>query len=220
MKIYRWDAIALAVALVVMAGVIVALPLHVSFVLRGATGFGVSLLLFLAYLVVRKPDVVIDTEELLQRTAQHATAIAGIARELGSSKATNAQQARLVEISERIAHVATKCFTRDLESIRVHVQRLERVARDFATILSVLTGEVKLRRSEMATQVEKIENEKIPGVLGTLEDIEVAIDEVQAHRWQAAESDLEILTHLTELSSRAEQAGKLLEKIISRRRSG
>jgi len=52
-------------------------------------------------------------------------------------------------------------------------------------------------------------------VLEALEDIEVAIDEVQARRWQAAESDLEVLTHLAELSSKAGQAAQLLKQLIS-----
>jgi hypothetical protein len=124
-------------------------------------------------------------------------------------------QDKLREISQRIAHVVTKSFTRDLAGIQVHVQRLERVARNFETVLGVLTGEVTLKRPEMASAIREIESEKIPGVLEALEDIEVAIDEVQARRWQAAESDLEVLTHLAELSSKAGQAAQLLKQLIS-----
>jgi hypothetical protein len=213
MKFYRSDAIAFVVALLVMATVIAIMPTHVLPLLRGAIGFTVALLLFGGYLVLRKPDVVLEMEESLHRSAQHAAAIASIARERRAAQAKIRD--RLLEISQRIAHVATKCFTRDLAGIQVHVQRLERVAGNFETVLGVLTGEVTMKTDEMATAITQIEDEKVPGVLEALSDIEVAIDEVQARRWQAAESDLEVLTHLAELSSKAGQAAQLLKQIIS-----
>ena len=213
MKIYRYDVVAFVLALSVMAVVIVLMPTHLAPVLRGVIGFAVALLLFGAYLAVRKPDVVLEMEEALHRAAQHAVAIASVARE---QRATEAKvQDRLLKISQRIAQVATKCLRRDLASIQVHVQRLERVAKNFETVLGVLTGDVTLKREEMATAFSDIETEKIPGVLDALNDIEVAIDEVQARRWQAAESDLELLTHLAELSSKAGQAAQLLRQLIS-----
>jgi hypothetical protein len=211
MRIYRYDVLAFVLALIVMAVVIAVLPAHVQPLLRGGIGFTIAMLLFGGFLVVRKPDVVMEGS--LHRAAQHAVAIASAARE--KRAAETKVQARLLEISQRIAHVATKCFTRDLVTIQVHVQRLERVAKNFETVLGVLTGEVTLRRPEMASAIGEIESEKIPGVLEALDDIEVAIDEVQARRWQAAESDLEVLTHLAELSSKAGQAARLLQQLIS-----
>ena len=213
MKIYRMDVVAFVLALSVMAVVIVLMPTHLAPVLRGVIGFAVALLLFGAYLVVRKPDVVLEMEEALHRAAQHAVAIASVAREQRAIEAK--VQDRLLEISQRIAQVATKCLRRDLASIQVHVQRLERVAKNFETVLGVLTGDVTLKREEMATAFSEIETEKIPGVLDALDHIEVAIDEVQARRWQAAESDLELLTHLAGLSSKAGQAAQLLRQLIS-----
>ena len=213
MKIYRMDVVAFVLALSVMAVVIVLMPTHLAPVLRGVIGFAVALLLFGAYLVVRKPDVVLEMEEALHRAAQHAVAIASVAREQRAIEAK--VQDRLLEISQRIAQVATKCLRRDLASIQVHVQRLERVAKNFETVLGVLTGDVTLKREEMATAFSEIETEKIPGVLDALNHIEVAIDEVQARRWQAAESDLELLTHLAGLSSKAGQAAQLLRQLIS-----
>ena len=213
MKIYRMDVVAFVLALSVMAVVIVLMPTHLAPVLRGVIGFAVALLLFGAYLVVRKPDVVLEMEEALHRAAQHAVAIASVAREQRAIEAK--VQDRLLEISQRIAQVATKCLRRDLASIQVHVQRLERVAKNFETVLGVLTGDVTLKREEMAPACSEIETEKIPGVLDALNHIEVAIDEVQARRWQAAESDLELLTHLAGLSSKAGQAAQLLRQLIS-----
>ena len=213
MRIYRYDVLAFVLALIVMAVVIAVMPAHVQPLLRGGIGFTIAMLLFGGFLVVRKPDVVMEMEGSLHRAAQHAVAIASAARE--QRAAETKVQARLLEISQRIAHVATKCFTRDLVTIQVHVQRLERVAKNFETVLGVLTGEVTLRRPELASAISEIESEKIPGVLEALDDIEVAIDEVQARRWQAAESDLEVLTHLAELSSKAGQAARLLQQLIS-----
>jgi len=211
MKIYRFDAVAFLATLFVMAVAVVSIPSHLPLVLRTATGFLVAVFVFGAYLMVRKPDVVIELEGSLHQTAQHAETIASVARQVRVSDT----KGQLVEISQRIAHVATKCFTRNLASIEVHVRRLERVARNFATVLDVLTGNVVLARSQMTTAVAEIENEKIPGVLKALSDIEVSIDEVQAKKWLAAESDLEILTQAAELSSRAGQAAELLKRLIS-----
>jgi len=213
MKIYRYDVVAFVLALVVMAIVIAILPAHVHPLLRGGIGFTIAMFLFGGLLMVRKPDVVLDMEGSLHRTAQHAVTIASIGRQPSAVEAE--VQDKLREISQRIAHVVTKSFTRDLAGIQVHVQRLERVARNFETVLGVLTGEVTLKRPEMASAIREIESEKIPGVLEALEDVEVAIDEVQARRWQAAESDLEVLTHLAELSSKAGQAAQLLKQLIS-----
>jgi len=213
MRVYRYDVLAFVLALIVMAVVIAIMPAHLQPLLRGGIGFTIALLLFGGFLVLRKPDVVLDMEDSLHRTAQHAVAIASIGRQRRTVEAE--VQAKLREISQRIAHVVTKCFTRDLASIQVHVQRLERVARNFETVLGVLTGEVTLKRPEMASAIREIESEKIPGVLEALDDIEVAIDEVQARRWEAAQSDLEVLTHLAELSSKAGQAAQLLKQLIS-----
>src|SRR4030067_1033944 len=123
MKIYRYDVVAFVLALVVMAIVIAILPAHVHPLLRGGIGFTIAMFLFGGLLMVRKPDVVLDMEGSLHRTAQHAVTIASIGRQPSAVEAEG--QDKLREISQRIAHVVTKSVPRDRARHHVHLPRLQ-----------------------------------------------------------------------------------------------
>jgi len=211
MKTYRYDVIAFLVALVVMLGVFFILPTHLGILLRGVVGFSLAIIVFVAYLIIRKPDTLIELEELLRETAETASEIAEIGSALDDTPKT---RGNIMDIASTIAHVATKGLARNLKTIDVHVRRLARVTRSFRVVLQVLTGETRLRGAAAAQEITEIETKKIPGVRRALEDIEVAIDEVQAKQYQTAENDLATLTQLADLSTRAQEAVEILKKIV------
>lgn len=210
MKMYRGDVIAFLLAIAVLLGVFFALPEHLG-LLRGIVAFVIAGIVMGGYMVIRKPDAILELEELLKQTAQNAAFIARVGEAQG--RMTKIGQ-KIINIAQTIAHVATKSLTRDLNIIDVHVRRLARVAHDFRVVLGVFTGDIKLRGAEAAAEIKEIETKKIPGVLQALEDIEVAIDDVQAKQYAAAESDLETLTQLADLSKRAEEAVAILKQIV------
>lgn len=209
MKFYRNDMIALVAAGVVMAVVAIALPYGGALV-RGLVGLVTAVLVYVAYLVLRKPDELLELEESLQSIANNAETIARITHR---SEASSVRE-KLNDIAVYTARIAAKCFKRDLVTIGVHIRRLERLTSNFITVLGVLVGEVILDRREMADAIRSIKTEKIPAMMESLGDLEVAIDEIAARRWQAAESELETLNRLADLQSKAGQAAQMLKRII------
>src|SRR3989344_5882441 len=208
MKAYRNELIALVVVFVTMVGAFSLIPSHMPIWVRGGAAFVIALLLLSAYLVLRKPDNVLDLEESLRNSSRFAGEISEIAAEFSRDQLS----VPLSGIAGKLAHVATKCVTRDLVTIGVQIRRLERVGKDVLGILPILTGETKLRSG--SDEISKIQKSTIPGVLKTLDEIELQIDEVQAKNYEAADDDLETLNQLTNLSSGTEEAVDMLKKII------
>lgn len=213
-KFYGTDYVAFFLALVSLVFVFNLIPHHVSVLIRGGVGFLIACIVFAAYLVIRKPDSLLELEELLRQCAVLASQIWVIAK-----KQTNSSlAAKIAEISQKIAHLATKCFTRDPASIDIHIKRLWRVARDFRIVLDVLNGDIRLRDS--SAEISEIRNVKIPDTLRNLDEIEIAIDAVKAKEYAAAESDLQTLTDLTNLSAKATEAVDMLKQIIREKPEG
>lgn len=214
MKGYKGDNIAYGAIVVAMILAFLVLPEHLG-LMRGGTALLIGVILFFAYVFgLRKPDSLLELEELLRQSAANAKQILKVAQNQGENKLGK----QIGEIAKQIAHVTVKCFTRDLYSIEAHVRRLARVAKDFVVVLNVLSGGVRVRNH--SAEVEEIRSVKIPDIIRTLDEIEVAIDAVAAKAYEAAEDDLETLSQIANLSAKGQEAVQMLRDIIREKPEG
>lgn len=210
MKGYKTDYFVFIVAVIIMVVVFNVIPDHLGMIIRGVVALFISGLVFAAYVFgLRKSDSLLELEELVRISAVNAKEILRIGKSVRNERLSE----KISEIGMKIAHVATKVLTRDLFAIDIHVRRLARTAKDFRMVLRVLTGEVNLGSGTEA-EISEIKTKKIPETLRILEQIEEAVDAIEAKKYLAAEDDLATLTQMADLSTKAGEAVEMLKAII------
>ncbi len=208
--IYRYDATAFATSLGVLLLVAFLLPTG-SALVRVLVGAVPAALVFGAFLVFRKSDDVLELEERLDKCVD----VAALIIKASANTKLRSVQAEMVQIGESVAQLALKCLKRDLGAIGHHVDALSRLANSFYQMSRALTGEVVVEGEQLS--LFEFRSQKIPNMIKALGDLALGIDETEAKRIAAAESDFETLARLADLRSKAGETAKKLQAILEKK---
>lgn len=208
--IYRYDAAAVAASLAVLAVVAYFFPTG-SLLVRTIVGAVPAALVFAAFLVFRKSDDVLELEVRLDACADVAAAII----EASTKPVFRPVRTDMELIGTRVAELAVKCLKRDLDTIGHHVDALSRLANSFYQMTRALTGEIDVDGEQLS--ISEFRSQKIPGMIKALDDLALGIDETEAKKIAAAESDFETIMRLAELRNKAGETAKKLQAILEKK---
>lgn len=207
-----------AIAGSVIAGFIVGLIFHginpyFDLYLYLVIGGGAAVVAFVLYLILRKPDKLIELEKSLLRTAHLANSISKFASRLQGFPEARTE---IGKIATAFAKLGDKCLRRELIPLEVEILRIETSARSFLGILSIMSGDVALPRARMQEELEQVLTEHIPETENTVQQLEVAIDASIAKRRAREEEDLKIINKLYENHKNAQEAAAMLRGLMKK----